>query len=75
MVEEARVLQNPEHEMMSRFIGGLPEKMAFFVRGEQPRDIQSGLISAKTAETSCYRQSTDSVNAVQVKQAGVHFHR
>lgn len=65
LVEKAQILQKPEHEIVSKFISALPEKMAFFVRAGQPRDIQSALTSAKIAEASGYRKYPDSVNALR----------
>ena len=43
--------------MLARFIDGLPEKVAFFVRAGQPPDLTVAFTSAKIAETCGYRQS------------------
>ena len=65
MLEKAQILNKPEHEIVAKFISGLPEKMAFFVRAGQPIDIQKALTSAKMAEACGYRQHSDSVNAIK----------
>ena len=69
MLEKAQILDKPEHEIVAKFISGLPEKMAFFVRTGQPVDIQKALTAAKMAEAYGYRQHTDSVNAVKPTNA------
>lgn len=55
LIEKGSLLQKPDHEMLARFIDGLPEKMAFFVRAGQPADLSSAFTSAKMAETCGYR--------------------
>ncbi|CAC5369126.1 unnamed protein product [Mytilus coruscus] len=49
-------LHKPDHVVLARFIEGLPEKMAFFVRTGQPSDLSAALTSAKVAETCGYRE-------------------
>ena len=55
ILEKGTILQKPDHEILARFIAGLPDKMAFFVRAGQPSDLSSALTSAKMAETCGYR--------------------
>ena len=43
--------------MLARFIDGLPEKVAFFVRAGQPPDLTVAFTSAKMAEMCGNRQS------------------
>jgi hypothetical protein len=57
IIEKGTFLQKPEHEIIARFIYGLPEKVAFFVRAGQPPDLTVAFTSAKMAETCGYRQS------------------
>ena len=65
ILEKAQILRKPDHEIVAKFISGLPGKMAIFVRAGQPADVQAALTSAKMAEACGYRQHTDSVNAVK----------
>jgi hypothetical protein len=57
IIEKGTFLQKPEHEIIARFIYGLPEKVAFFVRAGQPPDLTAAFTSAKMAETCGYRES------------------
>ncbi|CAG2216978.1 unnamed protein product [Mytilus edulis] len=56
ILEKGNLLHKPDHEVLARFIEGLPEKMAFFVRAGQPADLSAALTSAKMAETCGYRE-------------------
>ncbi|CAC5382310.1 unnamed protein product [Mytilus coruscus] len=56
ILEKGKLLHKPDHEVLARFIEGLPEKMAFFVRAGQPSDLSAALTSAKMAETCGYRE-------------------
>ncbi|CAC5386115.1 unnamed protein product [Mytilus coruscus] len=53
LVEKAQIL--PEHEVLSKFINGLLDKMAFFVRAGNPTTLQAALTSSKMAEACGYR--------------------
>lgn len=64
IVDKGQLLQKPEHEIMAKFIAGLPNKMAFFVRAGHPTDTQTALTSAKMAEACGYRDHSESVNAI-----------
>ena len=57
VIEKDTLLQKPEHEILARFIDGLPEKVAFFVLAGQPPDLTVAFTSANIAETCGYRQS------------------
>ncbi|VDI70593.1 Hypothetical predicted protein [Mytilus galloprovincialis] len=50
LVEKSQILSKPEHEVLSKFINGLPDKMAFFVRAGNPTTLQAALTSSKMAE-------------------------
>lgn len=73
--EKGKLLNKPEHEMLSKFIGGLPEKMAFFIRAGLPKDMQTALTSAKMAEACGYRTHEDSVNAIGTFQGKTRDNR
>ncbi|CAG2203436.1 unnamed protein product [Mytilus edulis] len=63
--EKAQILRKHDHELVAKFISGLPEKMSFFVRAGQPVDAHHALTSAKMAEACGYRQHGDSINALK----------
>lgn len=53
--EKGQLLAKPEHEIMLRFINGLPEKLAFYVRTSQPKTTAEALSFAKAGEAYKYR--------------------
>ena len=55
IVEKGKLLGKPEPEVMFKFINGLPEKLAFYVRTSQPNDLSEALMLAKTGEAYKYR--------------------
>ena len=57
--ENGKLLNKPEHEMLSKFISGLPEQMSFFIRAGLPQDMQTALTAAKMAEACGYRKHND----------------
>jgi hypothetical protein len=63
-VDKGQLLQKPEHEIMAKFITGLPNKMAFFVSAGYPTDTHTALTSSKMAEVCGYRDHSESVNAI-----------
>ena len=65
LVEKGQILQKPDHEILSKFVSGLPEKMSFFVRAGQPKDLQTAVTSAKMAEACGYRQENEMVQAIK----------
>ncbi|CAG2218656.1 unnamed protein product [Mytilus edulis] len=65
LVEKAQILSKPEHEVLSKFINGLPDKMAFFVRAGNPTTLQAALTSSKMAEACGYRTEAISTQAIK----------
>lgn len=61
--EKGKLINKPEHEMLSKFVSGLPHDVSYFVRAGMPKDMQTALASAKMAEAYGYRTHDDSVNA------------
>lgn len=53
--EKGKLLSKPDHEIMFRFINGLPEKLAFYVRTSQPKNLSEALSYAKQGEAYKYR--------------------
>lgn len=68
VVEKGQILQKPTHELLAKFVSGLPERMAFFVRAGNPTDLSSALASAKMAEACGYRKHDDTVDAIRKKE-------
>ena len=54
------MIGKPEYEILTRFISGLPEQLAFFVRAGSPKDLMSALTQAKMGETCGYRNHFNS---------------
>jgi hypothetical protein len=38
LTEKGQLLTKPDHEVMAKFINGLPEKFAYYVRANKPKD-------------------------------------
>ena len=55
VTEKFTVLKKPDYEIMAKFIQGLPEKLAFYVRASNPVDCNAALSFAKTGEAFGYR--------------------
>ncbi|CAC5380015.1 CNBP [Mytilus coruscus] len=53
--EKGQILSKPDHEIMFRFINGLPEKLAFYVRTSHPKTESEALSFAKAGEAYKYR--------------------
>ncbi|CAG2240408.1 unnamed protein product [Mytilus edulis] len=66
ILEKGNLLHKPDHEVLARFIEGLPEKMAFFVRAGQPADLSAALTSAKMAET--WISLTSAINQISTSK-------
>ena len=66
IVEKGAKLGKNNIDIMAKFISGLPDRLAFFVRTGRPFDHQAALVSAKMGEAYGYREpvqtqpSTDS---------------
>lgn len=56
ITEKGLLLKKPDHELLARFIAGLPEKLAFYVRLSQPAHLMSALMQAKLGESCGYRK-------------------
>lgn len=55
LVEKAQLLSKPDHEILCKFIKGLPDKLAFFVRAGSHKNSASALSAAKMGEACGYR--------------------
>ena len=75
IVDKGQLLQKPEHEIMAKFITGLPNKMAFFVRERHPTDAQTALTSSKMAEACGYRDHSESVNTIDSARKQKHYQK
>ena len=65
--EKGQILKKPDHELMVRFINGLPEKLAFFVRAGNHEDSSAALAAAKMGETFGYRLHDASVSVAAIR--------
>ncbi|CAC5384566.1 unnamed protein product [Mytilus coruscus] len=50
---------------MSKFVDGMPDKLAFYVRASKPKDASDALTLAKTGEAYKYRESKSTVAAAR----------
>lgn len=59
LVEKASMLHKQDHEVLAKFIKGLPEKLAFFVHAGNPKDSATALSAARMGEAydSCIGRS------------------
>lgn len=53
--EKGMQLNKPERDITNKFIQGLPDKLAFFVRASRPSSYRDALNSAKIGEAHGYR--------------------
>ncbi|CAC5409867.1 unnamed protein product [Mytilus coruscus] len=66
LVEKSGIaFYKPEHEVMSKFVDGLPDKLAFYVRVSKPNDASDALTLAKTGEAYKYRECDNIVAAAR----------
>jgi hypothetical protein len=56
-IEKGQILKKQDHEILSQFIKGLPDKLAFFVRAGTHKDSTSTLAAAKMGKV--YRNRED----------------
>ena len=68
LIEKGHLLDKPDHEIMFKFINGLPDKLAFYVRTSNPKDCAHALSIAKAGEAYKYRVH-DSVSAARLNSA------
>ncbi|PJE78162.1 hypothetical protein CI610_02906 [invertebrate metagenome] len=59
LLEKGQLIRKQEHEILARFISGLPQELAFFVRAGNPKDLSSALIAAKMGESCGYRKHSE----------------
>lgn len=71
ILEKGQLLSKPDHEIMFKFINGLPEKLAFYVRSSKPKDISEALTLARAGEAYKYRVN-DKFLTVAAAQANVN---
>jgi hypothetical protein len=69
VVEKGLRLQKQDRDLLIKFIEGLPQQLAFFVRAGHPVDHNAALSSAKMGEAYGYRVHTP-VMAAQVTYPG-----
>lgn len=62
--EKGKLLNKPEHQMLSKIISDLPEQMSFLIRAGLQQYMQSALTVAKMAEVCGYRKHEDAINAM-----------
>lgn len=67
IVEKAQILKKEDHEILSQFIKGLPEKLAFFVRAGSHKDSASALAAAKMGEAYGYRNDENTLLVAAAK--------
>ncbi|CAG2250394.1 CHST15 [Mytilus edulis] len=67
LVEKAQLLHKADHDILTKFIKGLPEKLAFFVRAGNHKDSNGALSSAKMGEAYGYRLD-DEISVSAIKQ-------
>lgn len=63
VVEKGSILKKPDFEIMSKFIQGLPDKLAFYVRACNPENSNAALTFAKAGEAYKYRDNEPSMVA------------
>ena len=57
LLERATILHKNDNEILIKFIKGLPDQLAFFVRAGNHTDSSSALSAAKMGEAYGYRSS------------------
>ncbi|PJE77818.1 hypothetical protein CI610_03253 [invertebrate metagenome] len=58
LVEKGQLIHKAEHEVLARFLAGLPRGLSFFVRAGLPRDLDTALTAAKIGEANGFRTDT-----------------
>jgi hypothetical protein len=66
VLEKGSRLEKPERDLTAKFINGLPQQLAFFVRAANPKNLQAAFQQAKLGEAYGYRQSTAPVSVAAV---------
>lgn len=71
VLEKGSKLDKPERDLTSKFIHGLPQQLAFFVRAGNSRCLQDAYQQAKLGEAYGYRTSGPSVSVSRPYNADV----
>lgn len=71
LLEKATILRKHDHEILVKFIKGLPEQLAFFVRAGNHGDSASALTAAKMGEAYGYR-TDDTLLVAAAKPVAKH---
>lgn len=64
-------LEKPERDLLTKFINGLPEKLAFFVRAAHCTSFADALAIAKTGEAYGYRTPPPQISHIPPPQRAV----
>lgn len=66
VLEKGSRLDKPERDLISKFINGLPQQLAFFVRAANPKSLQAAFQQAKLGEAYGYRQSMAPISTAAI---------
>ena len=69
LVEKSSILHKPDHEVLTKFIKGLPDRLAFFVRAGNHKDSTSALSAARMGEAYGYRNDEPVVAAARKSES------
>lgn len=69
ILEKGRKLGKPERDLMNKFVEGLPQQLAFYVRAGRCTSFADTLTAAKTGEAFGYRQTPASTAAIRTQSA------
>ena len=69
LLEKATILHKSDHEILIKFIKGLPDQLAFFVRAGHHSDSANCLAAAKMGEAYGYRKDEAPLVAAVTKSA------
>lgn len=71
VLEKGTRLNKNGMDILSKFIEGLPQQLAFFVRASRPADHQAALVSAKMGEAYGYRQESTTTTSSNSRDTDV----
>ena len=69
ILEKGSRLEKPERDLTAKFINGLPDQLAFFVRAANPVNLQSAFQQAKLGEAYGYHQSLNPISVAAIQPA------
>ncbi|CAC5424317.1 unnamed protein product [Mytilus coruscus] len=69
LLEKATILHKSDHEILIKFINGLPDQLAFFVRAGHHHDSPNCLAAAKMGDAYGYRKDDAPLVAAVTKSA------